>query len=403
MQITSSVGRICIVANELPYLFRNGGIGTHNWLLANALSAAGWKVHILYSSEIEQPAQLTRCRQICNERGITLWHLDEFERPAEDTIECGLAGWIDKHSMHIRRTLEKLDAVHHFDLIEFAEWSGYAFRTVQARAMGIALPDARINVKLHASSQWCREANRIWLNDTDDLIRDYFERYSFEQADFQLSPSSYMLSYAKSIGWKVRDDARVVRYHYPESAPQLRKPHVGPTELVFFGRLELRKGLKLFVNVARNLPIHVPVTFLGKETPIDGMPATKLIADMMGSRPYTLHTNFDRHEAAEYLAGPNRIAVMPSLVENYPFTVLKCATSGIPFLAASVGGIPEIVADDELRKSILFDPTPRASAKKSTNTWRPTGTSGIGTSNECTKSPTPSEITPLSVRITRTC
>jgi GT2 family glycosyltransferase len=48
---------------------------------------------------------------------------------------------------------------------------------------------------------------------------------------------------------------------------------------------------------------------------------------------------------------------LPSLLQNFPFTVLECAANGIPFLASNVGGIPEIVADSALRKELLFEPT----------------------------------------------
>jgi O-antigen biosynthesis protein len=360
MRDTVNVGRICIVANELPFLFRNGGIGTHNWLLADTLADAGWSVHILYCAEIADPAQLTRCRQLLNAKGIALWHLDEFAKPADDTVECGLTGWIDKHSMHIRRAIEQLDAAHHFDLLEFAEWSGYGFRTIQAHAIDNALPNTRIIVKLHSSSQWCRDGNRAWLGGCDDLIRDYFERYSFENADHQFSPSQYMLDYADSIGWDVRHDARVVPNCFPASAPKTNKPQAGIPELVFFGRLEARKGLKVFLEMAQSLPASVPLTFLGKETPIDGIPAGQYIAKMLGDRPFKLHANFDRDQAMEYLSGPNRVAIMPSLIENYPYTVIECAANGIPFLASNVGGIPEIVADSDLQHSLLFNPTPRS-------------------------------------------
>lgn len=367
MSKSSSVGRICIVANELTHLFRNGGIGTHNWLLAQALAAEGWNVHILYVADVENAGQLQRCRQLCNAQGITLWHIDEFASPPEDAFICGLGGWMDRHSMHVRRALEQLDAVHHFDLLEFAEWSGYAFRSIQARTMGTSLTGPRIIVKLHASSQWCREANRMWLNGVDDLIRDYYERYSFENADYQLAPSSYMLSYAKSIGWKVRDDASVIRYHYPkypQSANTIRKPVSGPLELVFFGRLEMRKGLKVFLEVAESLPPEVPVTFLGRECHIDGTPAGHLIWQTLTGRPYTQHTHFDRDQAMAYLSEPNRIAVIPSLTENFPFTVLECAAAGIPFLASNVGGIPEILADSEMKDALLFEPNAKSLRKK---------------------------------------
>jgi hypothetical protein len=133
MQKMNGVGRICIVANELNHLFRNGGIGTHNWLLAEALAAAGWNVHVLYCGHIEDIAQIEHCRRLWEPKQIRLWHLAEFSSPAEDWVQCGLTGWIDQHSQQVRRAVEKLHAAHHFDLIEFAEWAGYGFRTVQAR------------------------------------------------------------------------------------------------------------------------------------------------------------------------------------------------------------------------------------------------------------------------------
>jgi glycosyltransferase involved in cell wall biosynthesis len=352
------------VATELNQLFRNGGIGTHNSLLAETLAAAGWNVHVLYCSDVENSDQLTRCRNSWAEQGITLHHLSEFDSPAVDRAACGLIGPLDTHSLHIRRALEQLDSQHRFELIEFAEWTGYGFRTIQAHVMGAVLPDCRIAVRLHSSSQWCREGNRQWLAGSDDLMRDYFERYSFEHADYQLSPTRYMLDFASRIGWNVRADARVIPYCFPAAATKASESPAGTPELVFFGRLEKRKGLTLFLEAARSLPAEVPVTFLGKETPIDGVPARELIARTLAGRQFTVHTQLDRGEAIEYLCQAHRVAIMPSLIENYPFTVLECAAHGIPFLASNVGGIPEIVSDRDLQDVLLFEPTARSLRQK---------------------------------------
>ncbi len=294
--------RICIVANELPHLFRNGGIGTHNWLLAEALAADGWIVHVLYCGEVQDVAQLTHCRRLWNAKGIALSHIEEFASLAGDGVGGGVTGWFDQRSIHVQRALQQLHEFHRLDLIEFAEWAGFGLRTIQARKMGIGFADARIICRVHSSSQWCRDGNRVWLENTEELIRDYFERYSFENADYQLSPSQYMLDYAKGIGWRVREDARVVRNCNPKSTPDVRRQQPSTPELVFFGRLESRKGLKLFLEVVRTLPNEIAITFLGKESIAEGVPAGKLIAKMMGDRPYTVHSDFDREQALEYLS-----------------------------------------------------------------------------------------------------
>jgi glycosyltransferase involved in cell wall biosynthesis len=173
-----------------------------------------------------------------------------------------------------------------------------------------------------------------------------------------------MLSYAASIGWQVRVDARVVPNCFPHTAAEVAHREGPVQELVFFGRLEQRKGLKLFLEVAKSLPPQVSVAFLGKEVPIDGVNSGELIQRALAGRAYAVHTNLDRDQALEYLSAPHRVAVIPSLTENFPFTVLECATKGIPFLAANVGGIPEIVSDPQLRGKLLFEPNPRSLAPR---------------------------------------
>jgi GT2 family glycosyltransferase len=56
-----------------------------------------------------------------------------------------------------------------------------------------------------------------------------------------------------------------------------------------------------------------------------------------------------------YLKEPGRLAVMPSLVDNYPNAVLECVGAGIPFLASNSGGIPEIIAEED-RHRVCFQP-----------------------------------------------
>ena len=38
---------------------------------------------------------------------------------------------------------------------------------------------------------------------------------------------------------------------------------------------------------------------------------------------------------------------MPSLMENLPFTVLECLREGIPLLASTTGGIPELIVPEQ--------------------------------------------------------
>jgi glycosyltransferase involved in cell wall biosynthesis len=260
----------------------------------------------------------------------------------------------------VRFALEELHDRYHFSLAEFGEWGGLGFRSIQARKAGIAFTDLPMAVKLHSSSQWMREGNHQWLAHSDEMSTDFCERYSFENADFQTSPCRYMFDYVRSIGWHVRADAFVLPYPYPvcEFAPS--KEQSGCNEVVFFGRLETRKGLELFIRAARELPSDVNITFMGRVNVLGfGVPARDYIAKAMKRRPYRIISNYDREQALRYLATGNRLAVMPSLMDNAPFAVIECATNGIPFVASRVGAVPELVADPEVQERFLFDTTPR--------------------------------------------
>jgi glycosyltransferase involved in cell wall biosynthesis/cephalosporin hydroxylase len=262
---------------------------------------------------------------------------------------------------HVRFALDELHRIHHFDLIEFADWGGLGFRAIQARRSGCALPDVRLMVKLHSSSQWMREGNGHWPVDEKDLMLDYCERYAFDHADIQASPSGYMLDYAASIGWQVRPEARVIAN--PAAGPEISAPSgpvEGVPELVFFGRLETRKGLELFLDAVERLPSNVPIAFLGRDNVLASKQnSLDFITRRLGNRPHRILHEMNRTQALAYLAGGHRLAVMPTLADNYPYTLLECILHGIPFVTSNVGGIPEIVVDEALRRRVCCEPTAR--------------------------------------------
>ncbi len=146
-------------------------------------------------------------------------------------------------------------------------------------------------------------------------------------------------------------------YAYPEPKKGVARSNGEVTEIVFFGRLEIRKGLEIFLDALEELPTNLPVTFLGKDTQFnDGPMASSEARRRLAGRHVNLLLNCNQEQAVAYLRGPGRLAVMPSLVDNYPFTVIECATQGIPFLASSVGGIPEMLDNAEVQQRLLFEP-----------------------------------------------
>ena len=74
-------------------------------------------------------------------------------------------------------------------------------------------------------------------------------------------------------------------------------------------------------------------------------------------------STLDRQEAMEYLSRPGRLAVLPSRLDNLPYTVLECLGAGVPFVASTTGGIPEMIHPSD-HATTLFDLRPSALADR---------------------------------------
>jgi O-antigen biosynthesis protein len=89
-------------------------------------------------------------------------------------------------------------------------------------------------------------------------------------------------------GWELPPETYVAPHVLPDGvlASRLAAPQQSSKirEIVFFGRLEVRKGLKLFCDAVDELcadpvPYDFEVSFLGKETLIYGRSSISYISD----------------------------------------------------------------------------------------------------------------------------
>eukprot|EP00899_Mesostigma_viride_P028429 jgi/Mesvir1/8771/Mv02685-RA.3 len=158
----------------------------------------------------------------------------------------------------------------------------------------------------------------------------------------------------------------------------------GLTELVYFGRLETRKGVIMFCDAVERL-LAVPtdvdaaaeaamppetrrlilarrnlqrVTFLGRGAMVDGKFGVQYVQERAQGWdvPWKVISRMGPREAKEYLLEGKRLAIMPSRIENSPYTVYECAEMGIPFIASAVGGVADLVLAED-HPHALFPPT----------------------------------------------
>ena len=364
----SRLPRVCIATWEIEGPSRNAGIGTAYTSLADALKRAGYDVSILFllGCHPTDGNMIDWVDYYRTEKGMKLIPLPMAHEPRIH------AAWASSVSYHTYVWLKAHQ--HDFDVIHFPECQGLAFYSLLAKRQGLAFGDATFVIGTHGPTFWVKEGSQDYIRNLGELEIDFMERTSVSAADIVVSPSQYLLNWMQQNGWELPEHTYVAPYVLPktvlseDSAPRQKRKEV--REIVFFGRLEIRKGLKLFCDAVDELcadPDHrdFEVTFLGKETQLYGRSSIGYISDRSKAWnvPWHLVSNKYQKAAIEYLRGDGRLAVVSSLADNFPNTALECVGAGVPLLVSNVEGIPEII-DPADRENVCFEPQPDVLAER---------------------------------------
>ena len=354
--------RVCIVTGEFHGLFKNGGIGTANTGLALTLAAAGHDVTVAYVDAglvdfEERVAAAADTIAAWAKRGVKL----EFV-PRNPLLRAG-------HEDHVAASFTVFYFLQGrgFGAVFFNECGGQGYFSLLAKKEGL-FPDApRMIVVTHGASAWVMELNAQLYWSLHPISVDFLERRSVELADDLVSPSRYLVGWMGDHGWRLPASTRVIQNALPVE-PLPRRPSAPVDEIVFFGRLELRKGIDLFLAAYSQLcetrdMANVKVTFLGKFSRIEGVHSGVYVLERTRNwpAPPTLVTELGQEDALKYLSRPGVLAVMPSRAENSPCVVAECLLAGVPFVATDSGGTAELVAEADRARALCAN-TPESLA-----------------------------------------
>jgi glycosyltransferase involved in cell wall biosynthesis/GT2 family glycosyltransferase len=366
----------CIVTPDLSGPDKNGGIGTYVYHLAAYLSKElGEGVEILLTSVSDKAGMLHWKQYFKSKFDLTLTYASELPETFRGRVDCG---------GHLHNLSTKIDLyLRHgnYQFIHFQDWLGLGFVATQAKKAGLAYAHTTLTLTMHSNTEWFGEGGRHFFSEgMDNLLTEYSERYCVEHADLLLSPSRYMFNWAEEHHWTLAKNREVVPNlsRTGELPAHWQNHYEWKTEaLIFFGRLETRKGLDLFlktlslIHKSGDLKKVKHIVFLGRVWQLNGLPADEAIANFFAEelpgQQFELITNFDHQQAVEYLDNERQrsLVVLPSLCDNYPYTVLECLDMSLHFIASRVGGIPEMVED-----SVLFDLQPASMAKSILGAFR---------------------------------
>ncbi len=166
-------------------------------------------------------------------------------------------------------------------------------------------------------------------------------RKLFSSYDRMFAPSRYLASRFAEFGFKGIEVAPL-GFEYGEV--QTRRPGDGLFHFGYTGQMIPRKGVNFMIEAFMQLP-HENAR-LDLYGPIEDIHAQALQQQASRDRRIRFHGRYEP-EQLDAIMRTFDMAVVPSLMENYPLVVQEAFLRRTPVIATSVGGIPEVVIDNE--------------------------------------------------------
>lgn len=199
----------------------------------------------------------------------------------------------------------------------------------------------------------------------------YKRRHTYRQVDTIISPSKFLadvLSHNKDLAGRIVTLHNFVELPETVDSSEMSRPvdgkdsprqhetflkqdflkHDGmPQEkrdyVLYFGRYDVEKGIRIILAAARNLP-EVDFIFAGKgefEKEIEELPNVQ-------------NVGFQDKKGITRLIRNARFSVFPSICnENCPFSVIESIVNGTPVVGSNIGGVPELIEDG--KTGLLFE------------------------------------------------
>ena len=176
---------------------------------------------------------------------------------ARDRFHTGTNRWLHGPYNVLRYLLE-----NPMDVVHVSEWRGSGYLSLLAKRQGLVFNDTLFIVKTSSPWIWNRLYGSQPLDHLDDLAKVHAERCSVEFADMVIGGSLHLLRWMSSQGYHIPRKRAFVQPnvatfdHLDDLATQrswTRGSRHPINEVVFFGRLESRKGLFIFVQAIKRL------------------------------------------------------------------------------------------------------------------------------------------------------
>lgn len=366
-----------LLTTEFEGIGKNGGVGTYYKELSHRLSRADWPVILVIIGGYLRVNCSPKSVDASCILDISYINRILYLEPLHQAMRRSTKGDGNfRTGLECLFLLQALESHYPNTKIyaEFHEMFGYAHHSVQAKQTKLLSDKIAIGVTMHSGHEWIFDANRALIRqESRNLLRiSTREEQSFAKADLAMYPSDSLHEIVKSFGWTTHGAIRMP-YFIPlhKGADSTRGALIGTAEktieVIFFGRLEERKGLFEFIEAIRCLQSsdrrkQFKVTFLGKSIRLHSLQSSRItssdyIKKTLGNHVrHTIISNLSSSEAIAYVQGAasRSVVCLASPSDNFPNAALEMGQIPVSLVVSDTPGFRQTLSLVERETGVFW-------------------------------------------------
>lgn len=328
------------IANNLYYPFNRGGAEAVIKIMIADLKSKGHEVFLITTKPKDEPSPVNSDLKI-------FYFPSDYSSLAEfSTLQKLVWHFNDLFSFKNTALIKNILETEKPDLIMTHNLMGLGFRLpIAIRELNIKHEHYLHDIQLlHPSGLIMFEQEGI-VDSLSAKIYQYFTRSFFSSPDKIISPSKWLLEQHKNKHFFKKSQTEINNVFSKLNISEPVKIATDKNNFLFIGQIEHHKGITLLIEAFKLALLEKPelkLTVVG-----NGL----LLNDVIKSCQNEERINFlGRIEGEELgkIMKKNECLIVPSLCyENAPTTIFEAHTNNLSVLAANIGGIPEIINQND--------------------------------------------------------
>jgi O-antigen biosynthesis protein len=223
-----------------------------------------------------------------------------------------------------------------YDYIIFQDWHGNGFWTARACRLAAAFRGTTIGLISHAPNQWQKAGMRtLGANPLDEASLEWTEKETIASVDVLISPSRHMIHWLRDHDYRLPERVEIWPITFEDPVVTGSPETVDRGHIIFLDDWR-RVRACTYSGALRDLKGAVArmprkVSLLVKLAEVDDKPAAAYVRELhveFNKVEFHVETNFDYMQPVRYIRRNNGVLVIPSILDNFPLTVIECITNG---------------------------------------------------------------------------